>query len=185
MAKVKNKYLKKIDIGLIEKTYALNFKAHFPEVIEFTRATWNLLNTFLTLISGIGGLTPKQKVSILTLGRTKRLEDESQRRAVRWLKRRSPKERWPWREILKSYRVILKNVYQNLSLYPHNHPFSVKNYVGFSDNKFYIKDGPLGGKDNNQKARIILGISEQPLVKDFLKDPARKMEVEKVLRIIN
>jgi hypothetical protein len=88
------------------------------------------------------------------------LEEKNNKRAGVWLKRSNPKERWPWSEISSNFKEIYGSAYEQLSLYPHNHPISVERYLDFEkDGSFMILKGPLGGDKNNNKARDLTGKS--------------------------
>lgn len=85
------------------------------------------------------------------------LEDETGQRATEWLTRSKPTERWPVSELLNDF-VDLKKIYSNISLYPHSHVLSTAGYSKHSaDNEFSMESSSLGGDENNNKAKNILG----------------------------
>jgi hypothetical protein len=54
----------KIDLGVYELSYSMNFKSQFQELILFAAASWNLAVNLLSSISNKEALTNKQKMSI-------------------------------------------------------------------------------------------------------------------------
>lgn len=62
-----------IDLEITEITYRLNAYTTFSDTIDFTQVVWNLISTFLRSIKNVKELSPKQKVCIFILGKSKRL----------------------------------------------------------------------------------------------------------------
>jgi hypothetical protein len=62
-----------IDLEISEVTYRLNAYTTFEDAINFTQVAWSLTGSFLRSIKNFSVLTPKQKVCIFMLGKSKRL----------------------------------------------------------------------------------------------------------------
>ena len=184
----------KLEINDLESTYQLNFIEQFKDVAEFTQASWNLSTLFFKEIGGIRKLSPKQKASILCIGKSQRLlraayllterglwieaiplmrtqyelqllffyifQDESDKRAKKWLSAKNPKERWPVKEMQKVFGDLedsTAKLYESLSLNPHNHFLSFSPFIAFEEDNFLFQQGPLGGDENNKRAINSLG----------------------------
>lgn len=85
------------------------------------------------------------------------LEDKTNKRAHKWLTSKNPQERWPVKEQMKNYKNLFEGLYEEASLYTHNHVLSTPYYVQTSEKENILIEGPIGGGETNFKnaARIL------------------------------
>lgn len=170
--------MEKPTIDMLEEVYTLNFSARFTNVIEFSSISWNLTNATIGLAHS-GTITPRQRVSLLTLGKSKRLLRSIQKLVLNGnaaeaeILSRSLVElqmliffilddssnkraedwlegkKWHVKELMENYERIYKNHYANTSFYAHNNARSLSKYVVNTENGFTMLDGPVGGGEEN------------------------------------
>ncbi|HWY80061.1 MAG TPA: alpha/beta fold hydrolase [Candidatus Sulfotelmatobacter sp.] len=65
--------MKKAQKEIIEKVIQLNFRSHYTDLVNFSRASWSLSSSFLSSLGTIQKLSPKQRVVIFMIGKSMRL----------------------------------------------------------------------------------------------------------------
>ncbi len=129
--------------------------------ILFIGKSQRLLRSIFKLVSL--GMWPEAEIILRILLEAKVLlmyilENDTQERAVVWMSRTNPNQRWSWSEISNGSREAFRTQYSNLSLYLHGHVLSSQRYVGFQEgSNFFMEVGPLGNEASITEASKILG----------------------------